>query len=167
MKERLSSFICRCDYCGSTTDVRVYLRTQGTTLVKMSTFCQKCILGEGFSKLEHLEECTNKFIATVGSYEEKVVLGGMLIDNGIIPHAKESLRRYEFIKPIHREIFEAEIALYGDGDGNEVDAVAVRDYLRAKDVEFSVAIFAEVLDVVIDSEHTEYIIGCLERETKY
>ena len=141
----------------------MYLHTQGTTLVKLDTFCQKCISNEGLSTLEHLADGTRKFCDSVGSYEEKVVLGSMLIDNGIIPSAKESLRRYKFIRPIHREIFEATIALYGDG--NEVDVVAVRDYLRDKDVELDVGILAEILDTVIDSDHTEFIIGCLERET--
>jgi replicative DNA helicase len=61
---------------------------------------------------------------------EQAVLGGVLIDNSVLPQVVEILQAQDFYRSGHRRIFEAMVALFERDDS--IDLITVREILEQK-----------------------------------
>jgi replicative DNA helicase len=61
---------------------------------------------------------------------EQAVLGGVLIDNSVLPQVVEILQAQDFYRAGHRRIFEAMVALFERDDS--IDLITVREILEQK-----------------------------------
>src|SRR6266700_2948073 len=59
---------------------------------------------------------------------ERVILGGILLDNALISQAVEHLRPEDFYSPLHRRIYAAMIALFESS--KQIDPILIGEELK-------------------------------------